>query len=121
MEPSENYLKVPTLQCLLKQKATWFFYRLYDLSVISTTFSISKFLGSISNDLMWVLFPFIECNTDKGMLSFALKHYFQELKVVMEGFDTRMENFNLPDDEEEFEKLVKRGIVLEFLNVTVLR
>ena len=39
------------------------------------------FLGSVANDLMWALFPFLEANVQdkvfrRGLLSFIPYHYF---------------------------------------------
>ena len=83
---------------------------------------ILQILGSVANDLMWAIYPFVEANKDKKFLfNEAVKHYFDQIKVVLESFNKKLEDYNIPDDITEFQKIVKRGIVLEFMNVTVLR
>ena len=80
------------------------------------------FLGSICNDLMWCLYPFFEVNShDKELYEFAFRHYYDELKNVLETFQTDLQTFGLPEEFAEFRSLIRRGFVLEFLIVTVLR
>jgi len=79
------------------------------------------YLGTVSNDLMWSIYPFIESNKDdKGLFSLAVKHYFEELKAVLESFEYSLEDFEIKDDLKEFEESIKRGMVLEFLKVTII-
>ena len=80
------------------------------------------FLGSLCNDLMWCVFPFLEVNGhDADMYEFAIKHYYDELKNVLETFNCTLEDYGLPDTLSEFRSLIRRGFVLEFLIVTSLR
>ena len=80
------------------------------------------FLGSLCNDLMWCVFPFLEVNGhDADMYEFAIKHYYDELKNVLETFNCTLEDYGFPDTLSEFRSLIRRGFVLEFLIVTSLR
>merc|ERR1712106_935303 len=80
------------------------------------------FLGSLCNDLMWCMFPFFEVNShDKELYEFAFHHYYDELKNVLHSFNADLKDFGFPGDFAEFRSLVRRGFVLEFLIVTVLR
>merc|ERR1712106_447644 len=80
------------------------------------------FLGSLCNDLMWCMFPFFEVNShDKELYEFAFHHYYDELKNVLHTFSSDLKDFGFPGDFAEFRSLVRRGFVLEFLIVTVLR
>jgi len=80
------------------------------------------FLGSLCNDLMWCVFPFLEVNShDADMYEFAIKHYYDELKNVLETFNCTLEDYGFPDTVAEFRSLIRRGFVLEFLIVTSLR
>merc|ERR1712106_977226 len=80
------------------------------------------FLGSLCNDLMWCMFPFFEVNShNKELSSMAFEHYYVELKNVLETFSTELKDFGLPDNKHEFRSLLRRGFVLEFLIVVILR
>ena len=80
------------------------------------------FLGSLCNDLMWCVFPFLEVNGhEANMYEFAIKHYYEELKNVLETFNCTLEDYGFPDTLSEFRSLIRRGFVLEFLIVTSLR
>ena len=68
------------------------------------------------------MFPFFEVNAhEKELYEFAFHHYFDELKNVLQTFKSDLKDFGLPEDFHEFRSLVRRGFVLEFLIVTVLR
>ena len=80
------------------------------------------FLGSVCNDLMWCMYPFFEVNGhDNDLYEFAFRHYYDELKNVLETFSSDLKSFSLPEEFAEFRSLLRRGFVLEFLIVTVLR
>ena len=80
------------------------------------------FLGSVCNDLMWSMYPFFEVNNhDKELYEFAFRHYYDELKNVLDTFSSNLSSFGLPEEFGEFRSLIRRGFVLEFLIVTVLR
>ena len=84
--------------------------------------TISNFSGSLCNDLMWCIFPFLEVNGhDPELYEFSLSHYYSELKNVLETFGCSLTTFGLPESLAEFRSLVRRGFVLEFLIVTTLR
>ena len=71
---------------------------------------------------MWCMFPFFEVNAhDKDLYEFAFHHYFDELKSVLQTFNSNLKSFGLPEEYHEFRSLLRRGFVLEFLIVTVLR
>lgn len=80
------------------------------------------FLGSVCNDLMWCMFPFFEVNNhENDLYEFAFRHYYDELKNVLETFNSDLKSFGLPEEFAEFRSVLRRGFVLEFLIVTVLR
>ena len=80
------------------------------------------FLGSVCNDLMWCMYPFFEVNNhDKDLYEFAFRHYYDELKNVLDTFNSDLKTFGLPEQFAEFRSVLRRGFVLEFLIVTVLR
>ena len=80
------------------------------------------FLGSLCSDLMWCIYPFLEVNGhDLDLYEFTFKHYFQELKNVLETFGTTLEENGLPNNIADFRSLIRRGYVLEFMIVTSLR
>jgi hypothetical protein len=71
---------------------------------------------------MWCIFPFLEVNGhDPDMYEFAIKHYYSELRNVLETFGSSLAVFGLPDSLAEFRSLLRRGFVFEFLVVTSLR
>ena len=71
---------------------------------------------------MWCLYPFLEVNShDQDLYNFAFQHYFQELQNVLETFSSSLADTGLPTTAAEFRSLIRRGFVLEFLIVTVLR
>jgi len=79
------------------------------------------FMGMVSNDLMWLLPPFIEANSDnKGMLEFALEHYSSQMQIVLSSFGKTAKDVGLPETVKEFSKVIKRCFLLEFLNVVVI-
>ena len=76
----------------------------------------------VSNDLMWLLPPFIEANSDnKGMLEFALEHYSSQMQIVLSSFGKTAKDVGLPENVKEFSKVIKRCFLLEFLNVVVIK
>ncbi len=71
---------------------------------------------------MWCLYPFLEVNAhDEDLYSFAFQHYYQELTNVLETFGNTLGDHQLPENLADFRSLIRRGFVLEFLIVTVLR
>jgi len=82
------------------------------------------FLGSVSNDLMWLLPPFLEANNkekgNEGLLDFALEYYCTQMSYVLASFGKCAADFNLPEDSQEFGKMIKRSFILEFLNVIII-
>ena len=71
---------------------------------------------------MWCLYPFLEVNAhDQDLYTFAFKHYYQELSNVLETFNNSLRDHQLPENLADFRSLIRRGFVLEFLIVTVLR
>lgn len=77
------------------------------------------FLGSVANDLMWALFPYVE--RDKAFYVKALEYYFDQLRNVLESFGYSYQDLDLPDNFQDFCTLLKRCLVLEFLIVTVIK
>ncbi len=77
------------------------------------------FLGSAANDLMWALFPFLEFN--KALFPKAVEYYHDQLKNVLESFNCSLEDVGLPNSLPEFNSLLKKCLVLEFLIVTVIK
>jgi len=79
------------------------------------------FLGSVSNDLMWLLPPFLEANSNNtGLLEFALEYYCTQMNYVLSSFGKTAQDVSLPEDLQEFAKIIKRGFIVEFLNVVVI-
>jgi len=79
------------------------------------------FLGTVSNDLMWLLPPFLEANSEnRGLLEFALDHYSTQFNHVLASFGKSVKDANLPEDLKEFSKVIKRCFILEFLNVVII-
>ena len=71
---------------------------------------------------MWCLYPFLEVNAhDEELYSFAFQHYYKELTNVLETFGNTLGDHQLPENLADFRSLIRRGFVLEFLIVTVLR
>ena len=71
---------------------------------------------------MWCIYPFLEVNNQNTELyNFAFQHYQQELQNVLQTFGTSLAELNLPESPAEFRSLIRRGFVLEFMIVTVLR
>ena len=71
---------------------------------------------------MWCIYPFLEVNGhDTDLYEFTFRHYFQELKNVLETFETTLEEHGLPNNMADFRSLIRRGYVLEFMIVTSLR
>ena len=71
---------------------------------------------------MWCIYPFLEVNNHNTELyNFAFQHYQQELQNVLQTFGTNLAELNLPESPAEFRSLIRRGFVLEFMIVTVLR
>ena len=58
---------------------------------------------------------------EDDLLKFAIEYYHEELKNVLDTFGLSMEDVMLPSDVNKFFNLIKRGFVLEFVIVTVLR
>ena len=93
------------------------------------------FLGSISNDLMWLLPPFLEAGAglEEALLHYAtqvdiiytlstvyLHIYSTQLLYVLGSFDTQPEH-SLPQDTAELVRIIKRGFIMEFLNVVIIK
>ena len=71
---------------------------------------------------MWCIYPFLEVNShDTDLYNFAFQHYFEEIKNVLGTFASSPAEHKLPESSAEFRSLIRRGFVLEFLIVTVLR
>ena len=51
----------------------------------------------------------------------ALEYYFDQLKVVLETFNSTLDDLGLPKTFQEFASLVKKCLVLEFIIVTVVK
>ena len=80
------------------------------------------FLGSISNDLMWLLPPFLEANKENpGLLEFSLEYYSTQLQYVLSSFGKNPKEAGLPEDLKELVKIIKRCFILEFLNVVIIK
>eukprot|EP00095_Tigriopus_kingsejongensis_P006899 maker-scaffold126_size328755-snap-gene-0.10 protein:Tk06899 transcript:maker-scaffold126_size328755-snap-gene-0.10-mRNA-1 annotation:"AGAP001552-PA" len=77
------------------------------------------FLGSVANDLMWALFPYVE--KDKSFYLKAMEYYFDQLRNVLESFGYSYADLDLPTDFQGFASLLKKCLVLEFLIVTVIK
>jgi len=80
------------------------------------------FLGSVANDLMWALFPFLEANVqDKTMYSTATSYYHEQLTNVLQDFGHTFQDLGLPESLPEFTSLLQKGFVMEFLIVTIIK
>lgn len=77
------------------------------------------FLGSVANDLMWALYPFVE--QDRTMFNQAVEYYFDQLRNVLESFNCSYSDLGLPETFPEFKSLLSKCLVLEFLIVTVIK
>ena len=78
------------------------------------------FLGSISNDLMWLLPPFLEANSDNpGLLEFSLEYYSTQLHYVLSSFGKSPIDADIPEDYKELGKIIKRCFILESPSSTV--
>ncbi|XP_059096049.1 uncharacterized protein LOC131890667 [Tigriopus californicus] len=77
------------------------------------------FLGSVANDLMWALFPYVE--RDKTLYLKAMEYYFDQLRNVLDSFGYSYQDLDLPDNFQDFSSLLKKCLVLEFLIVTVIK
>lgn len=95
------------------------------LGVIWKTMCFLKiyiFEGTVSNDLMWLLPPFLEANSEnRGLLEFALDHYSTQFQHVLASFGKSAEDANLPENLKDFSKIIKRCFILEFLNVVIIK
>jgi len=79
------------------------------------------FIGSVSNDLMWLIPPFIEANGENsGLLKFAMTYYCSQLGHVLASFGATLAQAGLPEDPEELTKLITRGFIIELLNVVII-
>ena len=79
-------------------------------------------VGSISNDLMWLLPPFLEANSENpGLLEFSLEYYCTQLNYVLNSFGISNKEANLPTEIKDVVKIIKRCFILEFLNVVVIK
>jgi len=79
------------------------------------------FLGSVSNDLMWLLPPFLEANSDnRELLEFSLEYYCTQMNHVLSSFGRTAGDVGLPADLQQFARVIKRCFILEFLNVVVI-
>ena len=50
-----------------------------------------------------------------------MKYYYEQLTVVLESFNSTLDDLGLPNTFAEFASLVKRCLVLEFIVVTVVK
>ena len=88
----------------------------------SQSFDNYFLLGSISNDLMWLLPPFLEANSENPrLLEFSLEYYCTQLNYVLNSFGISNKEANLPADIKDLVKIIKRCFILEFLNVVVIK
>ena len=55
------------------------------------------------------------------MLKFALEFYCSEMNKVLAMFGKSLKTVNLPEDPEEFVKLVKRCVILDLFNAVVIK
>ena len=51
----------------------------------------------------------------------AFEYYFEQLRNVLDSFNVTYADLGIPDDFPEFESLLKKCLVLEFLIVTVIK
>ena len=61
------------------------------------------FVGSVANDLMWALYPFLEAAKPENkaqMYKMAIEYYFEQLTVVLETFNYSLQDLNLPETFE---------------------
>ena len=61
------------------------------------------FVGSVANDLMWALYPFLEAARPEKkaqMYKMAIEYYFEQLSVVLESFNYSLQDLNLPETFE---------------------
>ena len=82
------------------------------------------FVGSVANDLMWAIFPFLEAAKPeaKGQIyQAALQYYFEQLSVVLESFHLNLPELDLPENFAEFASLLRKCLVLEFIIVTIIK
>lgn len=77
------------------------------------------FLGSVANDLMWAVYPFVE--RDKALGPKAFQYYHEQLGNVLESFKLEPSDLGLPPAFTEFSSLLRKCLVLEFLIVTVIK
>jgi len=79
------------------------------------------FIGSVSNDLMWLIPPFIEANSDNsGLIKFAMSYYCSQLNLVLTSFGKSLTQAGLPESPEELTKRITRGFIVELLNVVII-
>ena len=55
------------------------------------------------------------------LLKFALEFYCSEMNKVLQIFGKSLKTVNLPEDPEEFVKLVKRCVILDLFNAVVIK
>eukprot|EP00096_Caligus_rogercresseyi_P007282 TRINITY_DN250_c0_g4_i1.p1 TRINITY_DN250_c0_g4~~TRINITY_DN250_c0_g4_i1.p1 ORF type:complete len:526 (-),score=116.81 TRINITY_DN250_c0_g4_i1:519-2096(-) len=84
------------------------------------------FLGSVANDLMWVTYPFIEAahlrgEPGKDLRDKAFQYYFESLTSVLTSFNLTPKELDLPETFPEFNLILQKSLVLEFLLVTVVK
>ena len=79
------------------------------------------FLGSVANDLMWAVYPFVERDS-KGLGSAkAFTYYHEQLGHVLESFGLGFKDLGLPSEYPAFSSLLRKCLVLEFLIVTIVK
>jgi len=79
------------------------------------------FIGAISNDLMWLIPPFIEANSDDpGLLKFALEYYSSQLHIAVSSFGSSVSAVGLPETQTQLTKMITRGFIVEMFNVVVI-
>ena len=55
------------------------------------------------------------------MLFQAFEYYFEQLRNVLDSFNCTYADLGIPDSFPEFQSLLKKCLVLEFLIVTVIK
>ena len=57
----------------------------------------------------------------KGLLKFALEFYCNQLLDVLSSFGKSPKCVNLPENTQDLVKVIKRCVILDFLNVVVIK
>jgi len=56
-----------------------------------------------------------------GLLKYALEFYCKEILGVLSAFGISAKCLNLPEDRQEFVRVIKRCVILDFLNVVIVK